>query len=262
VGVRHLDLSRGPDRQLPTTIWYPATGAAGDGPRSGATAATGRFPLIVLSHGLSGLPEYLAPIGTRWAAAGFVVAAPAFPYTKHGTPRFSVADVANQPADASYVISEVLALNTRAGDPLAGRLDPAAIAAAGHSAGAYTTTGMLSSRRDPRLRAAIVISGALLGGAYSGPETPVLFVHGDADPTVAYADGRAAFTALPWPKAFLTIVGGDHGGSLANGGQGFDQVIKTTTDFLRWSLYGDATAKGRLAADATKGGGSRWDSSL
>jgi predicted dienelactone hydrolase len=255
VGVRRLDLARGADRPLPTTVWYPAQGVPGGAARSGAAPASGRFPLILLSHGLTGLPAYFAPVGARLAAAGFVVAAPAYPHTKQGAPRFDVTDVVNQPADASYVITQVLA-----SDPA--HIDPVAIAAAGHSAGGYTTTGLLSSARDPRLRAAIVVAGALLSGAYTGPATPVLFVHGDADQTVPYQNGRAAYDALPWPKAFLTMEGGDHGKYLAAGDRGFDQMIATTTDFLRWSLYGDRAAKDRLSGDATAPGITRWESNL
>jgi fermentation-respiration switch protein FrsA (DUF1100 family) len=147
-------------------------------------------------------------------------------------------------------------------DPFAGHVDTAAVAATGHSAGGYTTTGMLSTQRDPRLRAAIVIAGALLSGAYTGPVTPVLFVHGDADPTVAYRGGQAAYEAVPWPKAFLTLLGGDHGRYLGAGAAGFDQMIRTTTDFLRWTLYGDAGAKDRLRGDGAVAGTSRWESTL
>jgi hypothetical protein len=35
---------------------------------------------------------------------------------------------------------------------------------------------------------------------------------------------------------------------------GYRPVIATTTDFLRWSLYGDAEARGRLHHDATQDG--------
>jgi dienelactone hydrolase len=263
VGYRQLALSRGSDRPLPTTLWYPATGGAVTGTaKAGAAPSSGRFPVVLLSHGLRSLPSDLAAFGTRWAAAGFVVAAPAFPHTKRGTGSFDMNDVANQPADGSYVISQVLALNTTAGDPLAGHLNPGEIAATGHSAGGYTTTGMLTGGRDNRLRAAIVLSGGQMGGAYTGSPVPVLFVHGDADPTVPYDSGRAAYNALTWPKAFLTLTGGNHHGYVIPGGKGFNQVATTTTDFLRWTLYGDTAAQGRLAADATAAGTSRWESTF
>jgi dienelactone hydrolase len=218
--------------------------------------------MVLLSHGLSSLPSDLAGFGTRWAAAGFVVAAPAFPHTKRGAPSFDISDMANQPTDGSYVISQVLALDTTAGDPLAGHLNQDEIAASGHSAGGYTTTGMLTGARDNRLRAAIVLSGAQMGGAYAGSPVPVLFVHGDADATVTYRSGRTAYNALTWPKAFQTLTGGNHAGYLFPGGRGFSQVAATTTDFLRWTLYGDTAAQGRLAADATAAGTSTWESAF
>jgi hypothetical protein len=39
-------------------------------------------------------------------------------------------------------------------------------------------------------------------------------------------------------------------------------VAATTTDFLRWTLYGDTAAQGRLAADATAAGTSTWESAF
>ncbi|BCB87060.1 hypothetical protein Psuf_043730 [Phytohabitans suffuscus] len=105
VGIRMLALSRGEARPLPTTVWYPAIFAGRDAP-----VAAGRFPVVVYSHGLHGLPAYHAQIISRWVSAGFVVAAPAYPRTRKDTRRFSRADVRNQPADAWYVVREVVAL--------------------------------------------------------------------------------------------------------------------------------------------------------
>lgn len=231
VKERTLRLSRGKDRPLPTTIWSPATG---DGP----------FPVIVFSHGLTSEPRAYAQILARWAGAGFVVAAPAFPHTSYGVADFDVLDLVNQPADASYVLSQVLALGRKAGDPLEDRLDPAMVAAAGHSGGGITTIGMLSVDRDDRLRAAVVLSGRqVLPAPFAGPELPVLFVHGKLDKTVRYADGLAAYRAVPWPKAMLAL---PRGGHLPTTGDDLAQVGDATTDFWRWSLYGDAKARNRL----------------
>jgi dienelactone hydrolase len=194
---------------------------------------------------------------TRWAAAGFVVAAPAYPGTSAHAKQLDVLDIANQPADASTVIDGVLAA-----EPVAGHVDPQRIGAAGHSAGGYTTVGMFTSHRDPRLRAGIVLAGGPLGGAFRGAATPVLFVHGDKDPTVTYATGRSVYDALGWPKAFMTLIGADHLGYLGPGDRPFDAAVTTTIDFLRWALYGDPAAKSRLHGDATVGGVSRLDSTL
>ncbi|PRY31486.1 alpha/beta hydrolase family protein [Pseudosporangium ferrugineum] len=227
-----MKLSRGKDRPLPTTVWYPT---GGDGP----------FPVIVFSHGLTGQPSDYASLLSRWARAGFVVAGAAYPHTSSGVADFNVLDVINQPADASYVLTKVLALNTKDGDPLEHRLDTAHVAAAGHSGGGITTIGMLSGNRDDRLTAAVVLAGRqVLPTPFAGPKTPVLFVHGKLDRTVQYADGLAAFDAVPWPKAMLTL---PQGGHVTTGDADLSLVATATTDFWRWSLYGDAAAKKRLA---------------
>jgi dienelactone hydrolase len=238
LSVRHLRLSRGKDRPLPTTIWYPEIG-------------NGPFPVIVFSHGLTSEPSAYASLLTRWAHAGFVVAAPEFPYTHYQVKDYRPLDVANQPADASYVLGQVLALNAKSGDVLQNRLDTVNVAAAGHSAGGITTIGLFTSARDDRLTAGIVLSGEqVLPAPFTGPTAKILFVHGRLDNTVPYKNGLAAFQAVPWPKAMMSVTKGGHVAITKD----FGPVLATTTDFWRWSLYGDPTAKARLKDDATEGG--------
>lgn len=254
VGVRHLDLRRAPNRPLPTTIWYPALrGSRATASAGAAPAAEGRFPMALFSHGLPSVPETYAGFATRLAAAGFVVAAPVYPHTNSNAVSPTMLDVPNQPADAFFVADQVLRLDQRAGDPFAGHLDTSRYAAVGHSAGGFTTTGMLAATHDHRLAAVVVIAGGMLG-RYTPPACDALFVHGDADTTMSYAAGRTAYELLPWSKAFLTLRGGDHGGYLEPGNPGFEPVASTVTDFLRASLTGDAAARGRLPADASAGG--------
>ncbi|MFC0503235.1 alpha/beta hydrolase [Micromonospora costi] len=241
VGVRTFTLDPGSARPLPVTVWYPAQGGA---------VAVGRFPVVVYSHGLDSLPDLHAGLTVRWAAAGFVVAAPAFPHTRRGAARFSRADVRHQPADGWRLIRHLVRLDGRRGDPLAGHLDVARFAAAGHSAGGFTTAGMFTSGHSPRLRAGVVIAGGGLAGSFAGPPAPLLFVHGTADPVVPLSVGRAAYQRAPGPKAFLSMLGQGHGEYLTPGRPGFAQVLATTTDFLRWTLYGDQEAAHRLPTDA------------
>ncbi|SCL39586.1 Alpha/beta hydrolase family protein [Micromonospora rhizosphaerae] len=254
VGVRQLTLNRGGDRPLPVTVWYPAGGTAGGPPERSAPAATGRFPVVMFSHGLGARPEDYQLLLSRWAAAGFVVAAPKFPHTGKGGDG-NVLDVLNQPADVSYALTQVLTLDTRAGDPLRGRLDPDRVAAAGHSAGGVTTIGLFTAGRDDRLDAGVVFAGTALGvgTAFAGAAAPQLFVHGEADEVVDYAAGKAAYDAVPWPKAMLSLPKGDHGQALLADGKALRVVSDTTVEFLRWTLYGDAAAKRRLPAEATRG---------
>ena len=227
VHTEKLKLARGADRPLPTTIWRPA--------------AEGTYPLVLFSHGLNATPEGYDDLLTPWARAGFIVAAPTYPYTSAGASQFNAVDVLNQPGDASYVITQVT-------QRLGAGVGP--IGAAGHSAGGVTTRGLFSGRRDARLRAGVVLSGRqIIKTPLTGAATPLLFVHGTRDETVAYADGHAVYDAVTWPKAFLTVTGGGH----VPTGAELDVVAVTSTDFLRWSLYGDPAARKRLPADATRG---------
>jgi dienelactone hydrolase len=247
VTERHLTLSHGAARPLPTTVWAPAA------------SAPGPFPLILFSHGLTATPDDYAQILRTWAAAGFVVAAPAYPHTVRGAADIQPLDVANQPGDASYVISQMVALNGKAGDDLHGRIDTTRIAAAGHSAGGITTIGLFTADRDDRLKAGLVLAGEkLIPGSWDGPAAPMLFVHGKQDATVPYAQGLAAFRSVPWSRAMLTITHGGHVSSATD----LTPVLTTTTDYLRWSLYGDPAAKARLKSDATTGGIGTWSSQL
>jgi dienelactone hydrolase len=255
VATRQLSLSRG-SRALPTTVWYPATSTTASSP-----TATGRFPLVIFSHGLHGLPASYQQLTSRIAAAGFIVAAPAYPFTNANSPAFNAGDMSNQPADASAVVTAVLKLNSSSGDRFLGHIDTFHVGAAGHSAGGFTTAGMLANQRDTRIKAAVVIAGGSMG-AFTGARTPVLFVHGDKDPTVGYAIGHDAYAKLTWPKAFLTELGQGHGEYLGPGAQGFDQMMRTMLDFFRWTLYGDATAEGRLSGDAARSGVTKWEAQL
>jgi fermentation-respiration switch protein FrsA (DUF1100 family) len=260
VGVRTLRMSRG-DRPLKVTVWYPAQGSAGGDAQRNAPAAQGSFPVVLFSHGLGGAPADYASLLVRWAAAGFVVAAPAYPHTRRGAPGFQALDVLNQPADASYVLTQLL--DGKAGEPLRAHLDRERVAAAGHSAGGITTIGLFTIARDDRLDAGVVLAGSLLGlsADYTGAPAPMLFVHGTRDDVVSYASGKAAYEAVPWPKALLTLPNAGHRGVLP-GAPEFRAVANATVEFLRWSLYGDPAAKRRLRGDAEADGAGRLESRL
>src|SRR5205807_2141028 len=62
-----------PSRTLPTQFWFPA---ASDG---SPDRADGPYPLVLFSHGYDVTPHFYAPLLERWAAAGYVVAAPTYP---------------------------------------------------------------------------------------------------------------------------------------------------------------------------------------
>jgi len=230
VGERVLHLRRGADRPLPTLVFYPAVPG-------------GRFPLVLFCHGLSGSAVRYARTLAGWAAAGFVVAAPTFPYTSEFTRDFRRPDIVNQPADARFVLHQVASLNQREGDPLRQRIDTDHMAAIGHSAGGYTTTGLFTAGHDPRLRAGVVMAGWAAPDAFAGPPATMLFVQGVADPVVPVAVSRAAFERVPWPKSYLLMRRISHADYLRPNQRGYAQVTATVTAFLRWTLTGDEPAR-------------------
>jgi Ricin-type beta-trefoil lectin domain-like len=157
------------------------------------------------------------------------------------------------PARRSEAITRTLALNS-AGDPLAGHIDATVgVGMSGHSMGGMTTHAMLTAFPDPRIRAAAPMSCVDMGNPSGTVKANVLFQHGDRDPTTVYSSARQAYAELPPAKAFHTFVGGDHGSFW-----GGSVAMRTYLDWMRWSLYGDGTARDRLAADATTST-TRWE---
>ncbi|WP_327006187.1 alpha/beta hydrolase [Dactylosporangium sp. NBC_01737] len=258
VGVRHFDFARGKDRPLPTTVWYPTRGSARRTKgrvQSDAPPLPGKLPLIVWSHGFYSNPQMQEGMTRFLAESGYVVVAAAYPFTKKDTPKFNKLDVPNQSLDASFVITQML----QPGNPLAGSIDPDRMAAVGHSGGGTTTDGLFTVHRDPRLKAGVIFAGRP-AGTYQGSPVPLLFIHGDKDPVVAYEQGRTSYGKDPWPKAFLTIVGGEHGAGTNDAERGHHQAMATLLDFLTWALDGDDTARLRLSGDAALDGVTRFES--
>jgi fermentation-respiration switch protein FrsA (DUF1100 family) len=229
-------------RALPTTVWYP-------------TGAAGPFPLIVFGHGLGAAPDHYSALLSSWAAAGFVVAAPAFPLTSAGSDQV-IDDIPNQPADVSFVLTQVLALAATPGDVLDGLVDPGRITMAGHSAGAMTTIGLLSGCcADSRITSAVVLAGSpmFFGTDFERPGVPMLFEHGTDDQSIPPTDGEKVYRAAPADKAAVLLLGAGHSAPYDDPTDpAFPAVVATTTDFLRWVTTGDDADLAELRADADR----------
>ena len=145
------------------------------------------------------------------------------------------------------MLNQLLALPS---DPLRAAIDPNRLAAAGHSGGGITTAGLFSAHRDERLKAGLVIAGTdFQGTPFTGPTAAMLFVHGGKDETVTYRAGHTVFEAVPWSRAMLEIPDGGH----VITDESFEAITSTSTEFWRWSLYGDAAARTRMPAAAQVG---------
>lgn len=196
-----------PQRTLRTLIWQTETGAS--------------RPLLVLAHGFGGLPEKFDAFARSLAAAGIVVAAPAFPLTNENAPgghEVGFRDVLNQPGDVGFIITQLLAASHTPGDPLDGMINDAAVAVLGHSLGGLTTLALTRKDccRDTRVRATILVSAVaelidIFGSdpvAHDGPET--LILHGTADPTVPYSTAPLLYDQFEPPRFLVGVTGGGH----------------------------------------------------
>ncbi|WP_343714563.1 alpha/beta fold hydrolase [Inquilinus sp.] len=157
VGVRTLTIPA-PDRgtTLHGLLWYPAAPGGtsvliGDDPpfrgtpaRRDAPPAAGRFPLLLLSHGLGGGAADLGWISARLAAAGYIVAAPNHPGTTGGDVSPAAAlQVWQRPADLSAVLDAI-----EAAPAWRDRIDTGRVGVLGFSLGGYTALAIAGARVD------------------------------------------------------------------------------------------------------------------
>ncbi|MEO8713862.1 MAG: hypothetical protein ABI369_02505 [Acetobacteraceae bacterium] len=191
-------------RPLVTVIRYPA-------------AVTRPLPLIVFGHGFAVTPADYHRLLTAWAQAGYVVAAPVFPLENaHAPGGPDEADLVNQPADMSFVITGMLALAAQRRSFLAGRISPGRIGISGQSDGGETALAMAYDRyyRDPRVRAAAILSGAELPNSqavyFPRPSPPLLATQGTADKTNRPHFTYDFFRAARRPKYLLRLIGAGH----------------------------------------------------
>ena len=244
----HSTVAASDSRSLTTRIISPAAGQPGR-----------PYPLVVFAHGSGGLGDGYDLLLRTWAAAGYMVAAPAFPIARDDAAAGDwQIDLPKLPGDVSFVTDQLLRLNGDAGSALHGAVDPERIGVAGHSMGGMTVLASAGNTccHDRRIKAAVVLAGRETpfgsGQFWNRIITPILLVHGDADSAVTYADGRRAYNGAPPPRFLLTVLGGDHG-TPYTGDPGHPQaglVADATVDFLDHYLRADPAGLTRLQARA------------
>jgi dienelactone hydrolase len=206
-------------RTLVTYVRYPAAGPASGTDRRHAPPARsgGPFPLIVFGHGFDVTPELYARLLQAWARAGYVVAAPGFPLATPAAPGGPTeVDLPNQPADMSFVISQMLRASSAPSGLLTGLIATRQIAVAGQSDGGDTALAVAYDPpyRDHRIRAAVILSGAEIPQLTpftiqpGGP--PLLATQGTADPINLPSATSAFYDSAPAPKYLLELLGASH----------------------------------------------------
>ena len=248
-------------RTLLTYIRYPVEGVSNsDGEVANAHPAIrgGPFPLVVFGPGYNETPQLYGDLLDSWVRAGYVVAAPVFPLTGPDTPGGPYrADVVNQPADISFVISQLLAQNMAPRALLGGSINSRLIAVAGQSDGAETAMAVAYNTccQDKRVKAALIFSGAELqitrGSYYPPSSPPLLAIQGTADTINLPAYTNQLFSSAPPPKFMVSLVGADHLGPYTDDSRFEPIVARVSLDFLNSFLPGDPAALGQLRLDAT-----------
>jgi fermentation-respiration switch protein FrsA (DUF1100 family) len=244
-------------RTLLTYVRYPALGAPDrtDLPGAPAARAAGPFPLVVFGHGFTVTPGLYAPLLRSLTRAGYVVAAPVFPLENANAPGGpDESDLINQPSDMRFVISRLLAESSAGASPLAGLIDSAHIAVAGHSDGAETALAVAYSRkfRDPRVGAAVILAGAEMSGVggFSFPPAspPLLAAQGTADTINEPKFTNAFFDVARRPKYLLRLLGAEHLPPYTHQQPQLELVERVTVAFLDGYLKHRSGALRQLVA--------------
>jgi predicted dienelactone hydrolase len=215
VSAQHTTTGRPGPRELPTLILYPASGRAHGPAVRGARPAAGPFPAVVFAPGFDRDPSSYLPLLTAWAHAGFVVIAITFPLTNpNAIGGLDESDIANQPGDVRFVITQVLRSSRSGAGRLMGLVDPSRLAVAGHSDGSETAILLAAGAccRDPRIRALIVMAGAQLppGSYFAPPTVPTMVMQGTADTISQPVNASRVYRMARAPKYLLLLEGADH----------------------------------------------------
>ena len=226
-----FDSARG--RHLPTTVHYPSRPGTGG---AGAPAADGPFPVVVAGHGSGGTGAAAASLHDFLPPAGYVVAAPTFP---------AGYDFTAMARDVSFVLDELLQRSATGGGTIGGLMDGSRVGYIGTSMGGMT--GLALYQRcclDPRVDAVVVKAGSAPYGSYDWASGPaLLMIHGTADTTVTYAEGRSAYASAGRPKAFVSLSGVNHNFNIPGG----SPILRDAPlGFFDRYLRGDAGGLDRL----------------
>ena len=194
---------------VPAVYEYPAGRDAG--------AATGTFPVVLFSHGSSGIRFQSTFLTAHLASWGIIVAAPDhWSRDLFHTLSAPVGDRNSSVTELLAPLDLITAENVRSGSRLEGMVDAERVIAMGHSAGGGTILGAsLDDRIDGYISLA---SGALgMGGDSSTapalPDKPSFFIAGALDAIISAEEStRPSFEAVPGPSRLWIIDGVGHNG--------------------------------------------------
>jgi len=194
---------------VPAVYEYPAGRDAG--------AATGTFPVVLFSHGSSGIRFQSTFLTSHLASWGIIVASPDhWSRDLFHTLSAPVGDRNSSVTELLETLDLVTAENVRPGSRLEGMVDAERVVAMGHSAGGGT---ILGAALDDRIDGYISLASGALGmgsdpsTAPALPDKPSFFIAGALDAIISAEEStRPSFEAVPGPSRLWIIDGVGHNG--------------------------------------------------
>jgi fermentation-respiration switch protein FrsA (DUF1100 family) len=154
----------------------------------------------------------------------------------------------------SFVMSQLLGAGAASSGPFAGLIDPTRIAVAGQSDGGDTALALSYNRsfRDPRISAAIILSGAEMPGVggftFPPGSPPLLATQGTADTVNPPSLTSTFFELARRPKYLLSLLGAEHLPPYSDQQPQLAIVERVTRAFLDSYLKHEPAARRRLLA--------------
>lgn len=199
------------DRALEVEIWYPAAAntppggnyevtlrdpaltatLTGRAARDAAPAASGEFPLIILSHGYPGNRFLMSHLGENLASKGYVVASIDHADSTYSDQSAFGSTLLNRPIDQKFVIDSLASLDT----PLGANIDTDNIGIIGYSMGGY---GALIS-------AGAGLAAGVEARSYASPQGTLAHNLAGSDTHAALVDDRvkAIIPIGPWGRNLM-----------------------------------------------------------
>jgi len=222
-----------------------------------AAVAPGPHPVILFSHGYTGMLTDATFLFEDLASRGYVVASIAHTYESTavefadgrlitsllgsflaGDPRMDYESLrfarAVRLADVRFVLAELQQLNRKIDSPFQNKLNLAQVGVLGHSLGGEVALAALE--RDPRLRAAVSLDGVVSPDLAGGSAKPVLLL----------AAGREH-----WSGEECQLWGNLRGPRLAVNLRGADHFIPSDAIWLFQGVPGMAVSVGSMGRDRT-----------
>ena len=194
---------------VPAVYEYPAGRDAG--------AATGTFPVVLFSHGSSGIRFQSTFLTAHLASWGIIVASPDhWSRDLFHTLSAPVGDRNSSVTELLETLDLVTTENVRPGSRLEGMVDAERVVAMGHSAGGGT---ILGAALDDRIDGYISLASGALGMTSDSstdpalPDKPSFFIAGALDAIISAEEStRPSFEAVPGPSRLWIIDGVGHNG--------------------------------------------------